>query len=126
MNASFCFLFPPVHERRFFILVLVCIFDILDPLPHPLHLTCMPGATQPPGLIQSHAQVPHRYMPFAARTFAIRVAAGEVALHQRTDRHETSVGCREALAKFRGVCVSRLAAYGLSRGSLRDCALSLS
>ena len=60
---------------------------VLNPPANLIDLIAWHRATGPMRLVQGHAQIPHRPVAFATGTFAIGIAAGQVALHQGTTKY---------------------------------------
>ena len=67
--------------------ILLHLVVVLDPAADLLDLITGNRATAPMSLIQGHTQIPDRPVSFAASAFAVWVAAGKVALHQRATQN---------------------------------------
>ena len=88
--------FVPTHQLP------IDIGDLLQVLFHPVIVLNPPAdllelilwhcATGPMRLVQSHAQIPYRPVPLAACAFAVGVATGQIAFHQRTAKHFSERG----------------------------------
>ena len=59
---------------------------VVNPATHLLDLVGGNRRARAVRLVQSDAQIPDRPVPLASRTLAVRLAAGQIALHQRTPK----------------------------------------
>src|SRR5207302_9886942 len=67
--------------------VLFHLVIVLNPPADLLDLIAWHRATRPMRLVQGHAQIPYWPVALATSTFALGIAAGQVALHQGTTKY---------------------------------------
>ena len=60
---------------------------VLNPAANLLDLVGGYGTTGAARLVQADAQIPHRPMPLPSGALAVRLAAGQIALHQGTAKN---------------------------------------
>ena len=75
---------------------------VVDETADLFHLFSRHRATGPTSLIQGDTQIPYRPMPLPARAFTVRVAAGQLALHQEAPRDPHGDSARRGWRVWRG------------------------